>query len=89
MYGEIDPCPTKKFMMEHKDDPRIRKIFELGFEKRPAEEFYDLRKDPGQLDNVADDIEYAEHKQKLSAILMKELRSTGDPRALGAKHSFK
>jgi N-sulfoglucosamine sulfohydrolase len=89
MYGEIDPCPTKTFMMEHKDDPRIRKIFELGFEKRPAEELYDLRKDPGQLDNVADDIEYAEHKQELSAILMKELRSTGDPRALGTKHSFK
>jgi uncharacterized sulfatase len=89
MYGEIDPCPTKTFMMEHKDDLKIRKIFELGFEKRPAEELYDLRKDPEQLNNVADDIEYSEHKKKLSAILMKELRSTGDPRALGISHSFK
>lgn len=89
MYGEIDPSPTKRFMMEHKDDQKIRKIFELGFKKRPAEELYDLRKDPGQLDNVADDIEYSEPKRELSTILMKELRYTGDPRALGSNHSFK
>lgn len=89
MYGEIDPCPTKAFMIEHKDDPKINKLFKLGFEKRPAEELYDLRKDPAQLDNVADVQEYAEHKRILASILMQELKSTGDPRALGTKHAFK
>jgi N-sulfoglucosamine sulfohydrolase len=88
-YGEIDPCPTKAFMMKHKDDEKIKKLFKLGFEKRPAEELYDLKKDPGQLNNVAYAKEYAAHKDKLAAVLMDELKSTGDPRALGTKHYFK
>ncbi len=89
MYGEIDPCPTKAFMMEHKDDPKINKLFKLGFEKRPAEELYDLRKDPGQLNNVADVPEYAERKRELVAIFLKGLRTTGDPRVTGQKHFFR
>lgn len=89
MYGEIDPCPTKAFMMEHKDDPKINKLFKLGFEKRPAEELYDLRKDRGQLNNVADVPEYAERKRELVAIFLKELRTTGDPRVTGQKHFFR
>ena len=89
MYGEIDPCPTKKYMMENKDDPKVKKLFQLGFEKRPAEELYDLEKDPGQLNNVADVAKYAQQKQKLATILMSELKSTGDPRALGIDHFFK
>jgi hypothetical protein len=39
--------------------------------------------------NVADLDEYADHKRELAAMLMKELKSTGDPRALGEEHYFK
>jgi uncharacterized sulfatase len=88
-YGEVDPCPTKKHMWDHKDDPQVEKLFQLSFGKRPAEELFDLRKDPGQLVNVADLDEYADHKRELAAMLMKELKSTGDPRALGEEHYFK
>ena len=31
-------------MLEHKDDPQVKHLFELAFEKRPAEELYDLKK---------------------------------------------
>lgn len=88
-YGEIDPSPTKTYMIEHKNDPQIKKLFKLAFGKRPAEELYDLRKDPGQLQNIAYLSEYAESKKKMANILMKGLKSMGDPRALGKKNAFK
>ena len=70
-------------MMAHRNDPKVRKLFELAFEKRPAEELYDLRKDPAQLHNVAGQAGYAEVKSELAAALMAELTATKDPRVLG------
>jgi N-sulfoglucosamine sulfohydrolase len=88
-YGEVDPCPTKAYMLENRDAAEIIKLFELSFAKRPAEEMYDLRQDPGQLNNVAYDPGYAERKNELAASLTDALRTTGDPRVLGKKHAFK
>ena len=58
-------------------------VFRLAFGKRPAEELYDLDKDPGQLTNVADRPEYAEAKRALRADLDRWMAETGDPRATG------
>jgi uncharacterized sulfatase len=88
VYGDIDDSPTKTYMMEHRDEPEVKPLFELAFEKRPAEELYDLRKDPHQLRNVAADAAYADRKKKLEAALMAELKATGDPRALGSGDAF-
>jgi hypothetical protein len=60
------------------DDEQItegqrKKLLELGFGKRPAEELYDLGTAPGQSDNVADVPRYAKVKDKLSAALTAEL----------------
>jgi len=49
----------------------------------PAEELYDLKKDPGQLKNVAAEAAYADTLKKLSAALTAELKATGDPRIVG------
>ncbi len=87
-YGDIDASRTKVYMMDHRDDPRVKRLSDLAFEKRLDDELYDLGKDPGQLDNVADKAEYAETKEKLGARLMAELRATGDPRALGKGDVF-
>ena len=87
-YGDIDSSPTKTYMMEHSDDQKSKKLFELAFGKRPAEELYDLRKDPAQLNNVADLAEYTAVKKKLSADLMAELKTTEDPRVLGMGDAF-
>ena len=54
-YRDIDPGPAKNFMMEHRRDPAVANLFELGFGKRPAEELYDLRSDTAELRNVATD----------------------------------
>jgi len=47
------------------------------------EELYDLRTDPGQLNNIAAKPEYAKQKRKLVAIFEKEFTATYDPEALG------
>jgi len=87
-FGDIDGSPTKKYMMEHREDTQVRELFELGFLKRPAEELYDLRKDPDQLHNVANRVEYAEVKNKLAGELVMQLVATKDPRVLGRGDIF-
>jgi len=87
-YGDIDGSPTKTFMMKHREEPKVKPLFALAFGKRPAEELYDIRKDPGQLHNVADDPAYADAKRKLAAQLTAELQATADPRILGKGDVF-
>jgi hypothetical protein len=74
--------------MEHRDEPEVKELFRLGFEKRPAEELYDLRKNPGQLNNVAEDPQYAKVKHELASALLAELSATKDPRVLGTGDAF-
>ncbi len=86
--GDIDNGPTKTFVVEHKDDPELGEFYELCAAQRPADELYDLRKDPHQLKNVADEPAYAEVLKKLKDQLMKELKETKDPRVVGEGDAF-
>jgi arylsulfatase A-like enzyme len=79
-FGDIDGSPTKTLLLERRDDPAIKPFFEMACAKRPAEELYDLKKDPWQLNNVADDKAYAETKARLGQGLESHLKRTGDPR---------
>jgi N-sulfoglucosamine sulfohydrolase len=85
IYGDVDRSDTKWYMIEHRDDPAVRPLFELSFGKRPGEELYDLNKDPDQMKNVAARPEYARVRRELAARLDAYLKQTGDPRALGKK----
>ena len=87
-YGDIDDGPSKTYMLEHRDDPEVERLFELAFEKRPAEELYDLRADSSQLTNVADRPEYAKTRRELASRLMAELKATDDPRGRGQGDAF-
>ncbi len=82
--ADCDNGPTKTYMVEHRDkDTEHRTKYELAFGKRPALELYDLRKDPGQLHNVATSADYAGVAKKLESQLEAELEATGDPRVAG------
>jgi uncharacterized sulfatase len=82
-YGEIDPSPTKTFMMEGRDDAGVDRLAELALGTRPANELYDLKADPGQLRNIAAHPSAAGQTSLLRERLMRRLAATGDPRALG------
>jgi N-sulfoglucosamine sulfohydrolase len=79
-FGDIDRSPTKEYLMAHKDDPAIAPFFQWAFMKRPAEELYDLRVDPGQLTNIAGTKQYAAVRKKLSEQLNRWMKETNDPR---------
>lgn len=83
VYGDIDDCPTKQYMMEHKDDPEVREKFALAFEKLPAEELYYVPEDPHQINNVASDEANRAILEDLRQRMANYLRETGDPRAEG------
>ena len=67
--------------MENEED--LKEYYNLSFGMRPYEELYDLKVDPGQINNVAGLEEYAEVMEKLSMQLQDYTTETGDPRALG------
>jgi uncharacterized sulfatase len=81
-YGEVDSSPTKQFLMDNADTT-YRRLHDLAFARRPAEELYDLARDPGQLENVAGDPKYGRTRERLRRRLEQRLRETEDPRALG------
>jgi len=87
-FGDVDGGPTKKLILDSRADEKIARFFDLAFARRPAEELYDLRKDPAQLLNVADRVECAETRKALRADLDRWMAETGDPRARGEDGGF-
>jgi N-sulfoglucosamine sulfohydrolase len=81
-FGDVDGSPTKDFILERRNDPKFAPYFRLAFAKRPAEELYDLAKDPGELTNLATRPEYAAARHDLRAALDRWMAETADPRAL-------
>ncbi len=86
--ADCDNGPTKWFLWVNRDEPTFRKHYELAFGKRPAEEFYDIRRDPGQVVNLANDPDYVRTRKDLAVRLTRELSATGDPRINGRGSLF-
>lgn len=82
-FGEVDSSPTKDLLMDNSTEEKYKPFYERAFAKRPAEELYDLRVDPFQMNNVVYLPQYAGIKKDLSSMLQQYTAMTGDPRALG------
>ena len=78
--ADVDASPTKGWLVGKRNSPMWKPHFEWAFGKRPKYELYDLKKDPHETKNVADDPAYATIKADLEKRLMSELSRTGDPR---------
>ena len=87
-FADMDASPTKAWLVAHRNDPQWNWHYDYAFAKRPAEELYDLRSDPDQTENVADDAAYAATKKELSERLLKTLTEVGDPRVTGDGQTF-
>ncbi len=80
-YNDIDDGPTKTYMVENQDEWPER--FAEGFEKRPAEQLYDIVSDTACIHNLAADSQYDAVRMKLKNELVNLLTLQGDPRMLG------
>jgi arylsulfatase A-like enzyme len=79
-FADMDASPTKAWLVAHRNDPEWRWFYQYAFGKRPAEELYDLRTDPDQVKNLAEEPSYAAARRELSDRLMTILSEAGDPR---------
>jgi arylsulfatase A-like enzyme len=78
-FADCDDGPTKRWILAHRDEEKD--LFNLCFGKRPGEELYDLKKDPHNIKNVANDPAYAKNKARLRSQLDQWMRDAADPRA--------
>ena len=52
-FTDVDACPTKSFLIANHQVDSIAPYFDLSFAKRPEAEFFDIKKDPYCLKNLA------------------------------------
>lgn len=82
-YGDIDPSGIKSYFTDHKDEPKIKPLFDLGFGKVPGEELYYKREDPDMINNLVANPEYLNKLNELRQNLENYLQATKDPRING------
>ncbi|MEM1224715.1 MAG: sulfatase [Planctomycetota bacterium] len=85
---DLDFGPTRDFFVRYEGDDSIAEMWSLGFARRPAEELYDIRRDPDQVKNLAGQPGYADTQAELRAELMATLRGGRDPRVMGDGDAF-
>lgn len=86
-YHDIDEADAN-FLIRNQDDPAYAELVSLAVEKRPAEELYDIVKDPACLVNLAQDTAYTNEVLDLRYRLGGYLMQTSDPRAIGNGESI-
>ncbi|MBI2686704.1 MAG: sulfatase [Acidobacteria bacterium] len=82
-YADIDNGPSKTVVVNRND-----KFHDLALAKRPAEELYDIVKDPACLHNLALNPAHTRTAADLRERLETVLKSEGDPRILGTGSIF-
>ena len=87
-FPDMDASPTKAWLVWHRHEEPWKWLDAFAFGKRPAEELYDLRKDPHEIHNVAGDPAYAAQREKFAGELMKILTDAGDPSVTGDGKTF-
>lgn len=87
-FADMDASPTKAWLVAHRHDAQWKWHYNYAFGKRPEFELYDLKKDPEQMVNVADDVAYGDVKQRLIGQLSTTLKDVGDPRVTGDGQTF-
>ena len=79
-YGDIDDSPSKQLIMS--DSAHYAFYFNRTLKKRGSEELYDLKNDPSQLHNLANEKRYDKQKNKLKIELEAWMKRTNDPRLI-------
>jgi uncharacterized sulfatase len=81
-YHDIDNF-TESYIFKNREVPEVETYFEWAVAKRPLEELYNIKDDPGCLRNLALEAEFEEvlidHRNRLD----RRLQQTEDPRVTG------
>lgn len=85
---DVDGSPSKHELQRNPEDPYLRPFYDRSFAVRPEWELYDLRRDPQQFVNVADDRRYRSVLRRLRKRLERWQLETDDPRAGGQETEF-
>ena len=75
-----DAGPTKAWFVGARKSPEWSAQFDKFYGRRPMFELYDLRKDPDEMNNVAEEPAYTAVRKEMTERLFTILRETGDPR---------
>lgn len=101
-YLNCDGSPTKTWILNHRNDPRDRIYWQLSFGKRPADELYNINKDPNCMENFLtakggnvnlivsqnEEKSYKDIANELQDKLYSELKKQMDPRMFGEGYIF-
>jgi arylsulfatase A-like enzyme len=87
-FADMDASPTKAWLVGQYALPEWQWHYDYAFAKRPAEQLFDLRKDPDQTMNVADNPAYTDAKREMAVRLVKILTDAKDPRVIGDGQTF-
>jgi len=79
-HPDEDAGPTKAWLVGERNSPEWKSHYDWAYGKRPKYELYDLKTDPHETKNVADEPAYALIRMDLEKRLLDELARTGDPR---------
>lgn len=82
-FTDIDPSPTKSFVIENHSNEKTASFFEWAVARRPEFELYQIQEDPFCLENLAGSAEYAEIENEMKSALLAELKKSKDPRVVG------
>jgi N-sulfoglucosamine sulfohydrolase len=83
-YRDTDDSPTKTAVLGTEEIPALKHFFDASFGKLPADQLFDLRRDPDCMTNLAATVSFA----KLQQQLFDELKQQGDPRMSGNGHIY-
>lgn len=87
-YLNTDGSPTKTLILNNRRNGVDTSFWELCFGKRPAEELYDIKKDPDCLTNLATVARYQAIKKAMEKEMETKLLAQGDLRMLGYGHLY-
>jgi len=82
-YLNTDGGPTKTEILAQNRLGINHALWVLNFDRKPAEELYDLRRDPDCVLNLAADPAFAQRRETMQARLFAGLRAQHDPRMEG------
>ena len=84
-YRDIDDQTLLQWLIkEARTSPKYAAALDLIVRRHPAEELYDIQKDPDCLNNLSTSPAHAKARDQLAAQMDAELKRTRDPRIYGA-----